>query len=157
MQPGLKSQLDFQYPGWRYRLKWNGDNSEMVVDVILPLMTWLDPDVRRVIEWAYGCGSDPSYEIKSDGSTRVSNRFFDGLAKDPHGVGHDYLHWLHYNRMADPSRRIWTFREAADWYQRASEQFGDGVKTSWVRRLGLDIFGWVFWKYPVVKRKKFKR
>lgn len=156
MQQALKSQLDFQYPGWRYHLKWSGDNSKMVVEIILPLMTWLDSDIRQVIEWAYGYGPDPSYEKISNGSSGVRDLFFDGLAKDPHGVGHDYLHWLSREKMADPNRKIWTFNEASDWYRRASEQFGDGKAWSVWKKIGLDLLAWPTWG-PGAKKRTFKK
>lgn len=154
MQAGLRAQLDFQYPGWRHSVRWNGDNREFVVDCVLPLMTWVTPDVRQVIRWAYGYdGEKQSLEHWSDGSTLVPDKFFNGLAKDPHGVGHDYLHWLSHHNLADPARHKWTFREAADWYYQASKQFGDGRWTPLLRRLGLDLVAWPVWG----PKKGFKR
>jgi hypothetical protein len=146
MQAGLRAQLDFQYPGWRHSLRWDGDNREFVIECVLPLMTWVTPDVRQVIRWAYGYdGEKQSIEQWSDGTSLVKDKFFDNIAKDPHGVGHDYLHWLSHRRLADPSRRIWTFREAADWYRKASIQFGDGKAWSFWKRFGLDLVAWPVW------------
>lgn len=146
MQTVLRAQLDFQYPGWRYNLDWDGDNREFVVECVLPLMTWLTDDVRKVVRWAYGYdGELKSVEQWSDGTSLVKDRFFDGLAKDPHGVGHDYLHWLSHHRLADPARHTWTFREAADWYKKASIQFNDGRTWSFWKRVGLDLVAWPVW------------
>ena len=145
MTPDLKHTLDFEYPGWLDRLKWDGDNRDFVVHCVLPLMT-LDNDVRQVIRWAYGYdGEHGSTESWSDGSSVVPDKFFCGVAKDPHGVGHDYLHLLSHHGLADPLRHVWTFREAADWYRRASQQFGDGSRTAFWRRVGLDLIAWPFY------------
>ncbi len=145
MSPKLAIQLDATCPGWPERLSWHGDNRKFVIECVIPLMT-LDPDIRQVIRWAYGYdGEDRSIEAWSDGSTGVKNRFFDGRAKDPHGVGHDYLHRLSHLHIADPSRHIWTFRKAADWYKRASIQFGDPPLWAIAKRIGLDLFAWPLW------------
>ena len=145
MQNNLKVRLDFEYPGWRDHLTLDGDNREFVVNCVLPMMH-LDNDIRQVIRWAYGFdGEQKSHEHWSDGSSLVRNKFFDGLAKDPHGVGHDYLHLLSHHSLADPHRHTWGFRDAADWYYRASKQFGDGPKTAFLRRLGLDFVAWPLW------------
>jgi len=145
MHLDLKTELDFQYPGWRHSLKWHGDNREFVIECVLPRMR-LDDDIRQVIRWAYGYDGEPhSSEQWSDGTSLVSDRFFFGLAKDPHGVGHDYLHRLSHGPLADPARHSWTFREAADWYRRASVQFGDGSVWSFWKRFGLDLLAWPKW------------
>ena len=158
MQPNLQRKLNELYPGWRDRLRWGGDNREFVVECVLPLMTWLDDDVRQVVRWAYGYdGEAQSLESWSDGSSAVRNRFFDGLAKDPHGVGHDYLHWLSHRDLADPARRSWTFMQAADWYKRASKQFGDGNAIAFWRRVGLDVFAWPLWGPRGLKHGRFKK
>lgn len=157
MTPNLKLLLDEHYPGWRDSLSWDGDNADFVVDCLLPLMD-LSPEVRQVIQWAYGYdGEARSYEQWSDGSSIVKDQFFDGLAKDPHGVAHDYLHAMSHKGTATPDRRVWTFKMAADWYQKASVEFGDGRGWSFWKRFGLDLIAWPVWGPRPRRKAKFHK
>jgi hypothetical protein len=159
MKESLRVRLDFEFPHWRNALTWAGDNRKFVVEVLLPVMR-VDDDVRQVIRWAYGYdGEHESCEQASDGSTLIDDRFFHGRAKDPFGVGHDYLHKLSRLGIADPSRKIWTFRQAADWYCRARAQFGEPAERGFWLRLGLDLVGWMYWggrKRPLRRSRRWR-
>jgi len=126
-------------------ISWSGDNSTFVVEQLLPRLT-LDDDVRQVIRWAYGYdGTGESYERRSDGRSVVRDNLVLGrLMKDPPGVGHDWIFWLHRQRAVDPSGHDWTLLEANDWYKRAVCQFGQPI--AGVRdRLGLFLGSWPIW------------
>ena len=126
------------------QITWHGDNRVFVVEEVLPRMD-LSDDVRQVIRWAYGYdGSLTSWEIQSDGSSFVADRFMLGMIKEPPGVAHDYLYGTAQHRT--PDGRLWTRLEADLFYFRAEQQFGYGFGTSALRLAGLRVFGWIYWR-----------
>lgn len=145
------------------RLAWNGDNREFVVNELLPALH-PSKDVLQVLRWAYGYdGSDRSYEMESDGSTIVPDRFMMGIIKEPPGVGHDYLNRVHGQpkRQFDvnieagmikllphitPDGHRWTALESCLWYRKCLVCFGYPTPMAWIRFFALaTTHGW-WWK-----------
>ena len=122
--------------------EWNKDHREFVLGVLLP-MVHARAIVEKVITWAYECGM----EAKSDGSSVVPDTAYDyGNIKDPMGVAHDWLFWLHHNGLADPEGHHWTLWECNRWYRQAWCDFGH----PWIGRIwwtGLTLGSWVIWKW----------
>ena len=127
-----------------HTLCWDGDNSDFVVNHLLPVMD-LHAEVRQVVRWAYGFDSTiVSWEAFSDGSSVVIDHFLNGIIKEPPGVGHDWLYHLLKTQTPDPSKHFWTRKEADKWYYRACRDFGYSKLSAKIRYAGLRLFGWMF-------------
>ena len=132
-------------------LCWDGDNREFIVEELIERMP-LRRDVHQVIRWAYGYdggfdGTKESFEMKSNGSSIVADvNLLGNILKDPVGVGHDMLFHLHHKHQADPSGKVWTLREANNWYLRGMEDFGS-LTRGIIRRIGLFIGSWPLWVF----------
>ena len=119
----------------------DGDNSDFVVDHLLPFLHLSDAD-KQVLKWAYGKdGEKKSYELESDGETGVKDYFLSGSIKSPAGVVHDYI-----NRVpghTTPDGRIWTRQESNNLYLRVAKAIGYPFLLRWRRYLFLTITS--FW------------
>lgn len=131
------------------KLHWDGDNSIFVVEVLMPYLR-LSPEVQQVLSWAYGYGSDRSYEMESNGTTIMPDWFMGKLLKEPFSVGHDMIFIWHKEGRADPTGHHWTLREANAWYRKATKEFGF-PKIAVSRRIKLFMFSWIPWVFKSLK------
>jgi len=130
------------WPG-KTKAEWAKDHREFVLTVLLPHIIRPRPSVEQVIRWAYEAG----YELKSNGSSVVPDVTWPfGRVKDPGGVGHDWLHWLQRNGLADPRGHRWTRMESINWYRDAMLDFKRPVRAR-VRWLGLVLGSWWDWYF----------
>ena len=132
--------------------EWNKDHREFVLGVLLPMVR-PRRKVEKVIQWAYEVG----FERKSNGSSVVPDLAYDyGNIKDPMGVAHDWLFWLHENGLADPDGHVWTLWECNVWYLKAWRDFGH----PWIGGVwftGLCLGSWVVWNFGGSKKKQTDR
>ena len=127
--------------------EWSKDHRDFVLNVLLPMVR---PRARvsKVITWAYEAG----FEAKSDGSSVVPDVGYDyGNIKDPMGVAHDYLFWLHDNGMADPEGHKWGLTECNVWYFQAWRDFKHPIIGA-VWFTGLFIGSWYRWYFGAPKK-----
>ena len=131
------------WPG-KTKAEWAKDHREFVLTVLLPHIIRPRPSVEQVIRWAYEAG----HELRSDGSSVVPDVTWPFCAriKDPGGVGHDWLHWLQRNGLADPRGHRWTRMESIHWYRDAMLDFKRPVRAR-VRWLGLVLGSWWDWYF----------
>ncbi len=99
---------------------------------------------KQVIRYAYGFdGELRSYEMESDGETKVKDYFLNGAIKSIQGVVHDYL-----NRVpahTTPDGHTWTRQESNNIYYRISKATGYPFMLR-ARRWSFLSVSWFWWK-----------
>lgn len=132
----------------RSKEEWNKDHRAFVFNVLLPMVR-----CRKEVDRMIRCAYDAGYEKKSDGSTLVCDFSYKyGNIKDPMGVTHDYIRWLHTNGMKDPFGHTWTYVEWNNWYFKSYKDFGYPVIAA-VRWTGLMAGGWYIWNFSEKDKK----
>ena len=121
-------------------MEWNRDHSEFVLHVLLPEIR-PDRESWLIAIEAYLSG----LEIVSDGSSVVPDVTYRwGRIKDPAGIAHDYVFYLHRNGFADAFGNKWGLCQANAMYFRLVRACGYPFRAI-IRWIGLTLGSWIPW------------